>query len=78
MEGHLEVASLLLSRCAKHISFKCAVGRTSLHFAAANGHLDLVQLLLTQGSDINDQDSVRFSYFFRSIFKCFSVDVSHQ
>ena len=61
MEGHLEVASLLLSRCAKHISFKCAVGRTSLHFAAANGHLDLVQLLLTQGSDINDKDSVRFS-----------------
>lgn len=33
-------------------------GRTALHLAAANGHLDMVALLLGQGADINACDKV--------------------
>lgn len=58
VEGHNEVASLLLSRSADQIRFKCAAGRAPLHFAAAHGHLQLVQLLLGQGAEINDPDNV--------------------
>ncbi|XP_057313101.1 serine/threonine-protein phosphatase 6 regulatory ankyrin repeat subunit B-like isoform X3 [Hydractinia symbiolongicarpus] len=57
VEGHNEVASLLLSRSADQIRFKCAAGRAPLHFAAAHGHLQLVQLLLGQGAEINDPDN---------------------
>ena len=35
-------------------------GRTALMLAAANGHLDMVTLLVGQGADINASDKVRF------------------
>nr|XP_047134709.1 GA-binding protein subunit beta-2-like [Hydra vulgaris] len=54
-EGHANVTSILLSRSAEQINARCAIGRTALHFAAVNKHLDLVQLLLGQGAEIDAQ-----------------------
>ena len=34
-------------------------GETALHYAAENGHLDIVKLLVNHGSDINLRDSTR-------------------
>ena len=36
-------------------------GRTSLMLASANGHIDMVTLLIGQGADINAMDKVIFS-----------------
>ena len=58
IEGHGNVASLLLSRSAEQIGTKSANGRTALHFASAFNHLKLVQLLLGQGAEIDEQDKV--------------------
>nr|XP_047126785.1 serine/threonine-protein phosphatase 6 regulatory ankyrin repeat subunit A-like [Hydra vulgaris] len=55
-EGHANVTSILLSRSAEQINARCAIGRTALHFAAGNKHLELVQLLLGQGAEIDAQD----------------------
>ena len=63
--GHQEVVSLLLSRSADQMKVKSALGRSSLHFAAAHGHITLVTLILGQGAEINDQDSVSDRLFLR-------------
>ncbi|XP_065668345.1 serine/threonine-protein phosphatase 6 regulatory ankyrin repeat subunit B isoform X5 [Hydra vulgaris] len=55
--GHIDVASLLLSRSAEQINFKCFLGRTALHYAASNYQLKLVRLLIAQGADINEPDN---------------------
>ena len=34
------------------------VGRTPLHFAAYNGHIDVVKLLIQNGADISVLDNV--------------------
>ena len=54
----MEVASLILSRSAELITLKDSNGRSVIHHAAASGHLKLVQLLLGQGSPVNQTDDV--------------------
>ena len=54
----MEVASLILSRSAELITLKDSDGRSVIHHAAAAGHLKLVQLLLGQGSPVNQTDDV--------------------
>ena len=39
-------------------------GKTPLHFAVENGHIECVQYLLDKGANLDDQDSVRTKCYF--------------
>ncbi|XP_071836319.1 uncharacterized protein [Apostichopus japonicus] len=54
--GFTAVVGLLLSKSTTQLQAKDKRGRTGLHLASANGHYDMVSLLLGQGSDINASD----------------------
>jgi len=62
IEGHVEVASMILSRSADLIYVKDFEGRAPVHHAAANGRLNLVQLLLGQGTPVDEEDAVSSSF----------------
>ncbi len=51
--GNRRTASLLIAAGAR-INEKGPTGRTALHYA--NGHLDLLQLLIDKGADVNARD----------------------
>ena len=56
--GHVGVVGLLLSRSTSLLKISDAKGQTCLHVAAANGHYEMVQALLGQGSDQTIVDRV--------------------
>ena len=56
--GHVGVVGLLLSRSTSLLKISDAKGQTCLHVAAANGHYEMVQALLGQGSDQTMVDKV--------------------
>ena len=51
LEGHIEVAQLLLARGAD--VNVVAIGTTPLHLSVEYGHLEMVELLIEQGADID-------------------------
>ena len=55
-------------------------GRTSLMLASANGHLDMVTLLIGQGADINAVDKVfiriTFNHEFPNSNACFGTHLT--
>lgn len=51
---------MLLSRSTQQQHAKDHYGRTPLHLAAVNGRLDMVSLLIAQGSNINVMDQVNY------------------
>ena len=51
--GNRRIASLLIAAGAR-INERGPTGRTALHYA--NGHLDLLQLLIDKGADVNARD----------------------
>ena len=55
------MVSLLLSKSTAMIHVKDKRGRTGIMLASANGHLDMVTLLVGQGADINASDKVLIS-----------------
>ena len=58
MEGHIEVASTLISKASALLQLTDNDGRTPLHLASANGHRELLTILIGQGADIDAQDNV--------------------
>ena len=38
-------------------------GRTSLHLACGNGHVEIVRLLLSNKANVNDEDKVSYKYW---------------
>jgi len=56
--GHVSVVGMLLSRSTQQLLSKDNKGRTALHLAASFGHLEMVSLLLAQGSNVNVLDQV--------------------
>jgi len=51
--------------CVRTFTFTCVCwqnGNTSLHVAAAEGHLDVVRYLLSTGLDVNLQNKVSFPH----------------
>ena len=55
------MVGLLLSRSTSLLKISDAKGQTCLHVAAANGHYEMVQALLGQGSDQTMVDKVIMS-----------------
>lgn len=55
--GQVNSAKLLIKSGA-NVNFRGSVNESPLHLAAANGHHDLVKLLLTYGADANAIDNV--------------------
>jgi ankyrin repeat protein len=53
--GNLRMASLLVEAGAS-VDAKSVAGRTSLHFAVAHIHLDMIQFLIERGADVNAPD----------------------
>ena len=56
MQGHVGVVGLLLSRSTALLKISDAKGQNCLHVAAKNGHYEMVQVLLGQGSDYTTAD----------------------
>ena len=54
------MVGLLLSRSTSLLKIADSKGQTCLHVAAANGHYEMVQALLGQGSDQTMIDKVQF------------------
>ena len=52
------VVGILLSRSTSILEISDSRGLTSLHVAAKNGHFEMVQNLLGQGSDLDKRDQV--------------------
>ena len=80
MEGHIEVASTLISKATLLLHQVDKDGRTPLHLASANGHKDLLTIMIGQGAEIDAQDNVSdtgkvssFSPLNRKIFDAFSL-----
>lgn len=57
MSGHAETAEVLL-RAGISRDARTKVDRTPLHVAAQEGHLDIVDLLIRNGADIEAKDMV--------------------
>lgn len=58
MEGHIEVASTLISKASALLQLTDNDGRAPLHLASANGHRELLTILIGQGADIDAQDNM--------------------
>ena len=56
-QGDRESVRAVLESDARLANQKDASGATPLHYAALNGHRQIVQLLLERGADINSTDS---------------------
>jgi len=52
----MSVVGLLLSRSAELLQSQDRNGRTGLHIAAMHGHIQMVEILLGQGAEINATD----------------------
>ena len=63
------MVGILLSRSTSILEISDAIGQTSLHVAAKNGHYEMVQNLLGQGSDLNNKDKVSIFCFRYVIFR---------
>ena len=60
IEGHREIAELLIAIGAD-VNFKGGeVPRTALHYAAENHEKEIVELLIANGSNVNDRGNVGF------------------
>ena len=55
------VVGILLSRSTSILEISDSNGLTSLHVAAKNGHYEMVENLLGQGSDLNSKDKVNIT-----------------
>ena len=62
LRGHVGVVGLLLSRSTSLLKIADSKGQTCLHVASANGHYEMVQALLGQGSDQTMVDKVRANF----------------
>jgi ankyrin repeat protein len=51
---------MYLMEAGAQVNSKDKDGWTPLHWAAWNGHLDIVQILLPNGADVNAKDSDGF------------------
>ena len=78
IEGHIEVASTLISKATLLLHQVDKDGRTPLHLASANGHRDLLTIMIGQGAEIDAKDNVgdtskviRFSPTIRKNFVSF-------
>lgn len=60
MSGHAETAEVLL-RAGISRDARTKVDRTPLHVASQEGHLDIVELLIRNGADIEAKDMVSVS-----------------
>ena len=56
------MVGLLLSRSTSLLKIADSKGQTCLHVASANGHYEMVQALLGQGSDQTMVDKVRANF----------------
>ena len=78
--GYTNVVSLLLSKSTAMLHARDKRGRTSLMLASANGHLDMVTLLIGQGADINAVDKVfiriTFNHEFPNSNACFGTHLT--
>ena len=54
--GKRKIAELLLANGEVEVGYTDEKGRTALHYAAHRGYLDLVQLLINAGADLNYED----------------------
>lgn len=54
--GDTEDVKVALNEGVK-LEVRDEAGRTALHMAAANGHLDIVQILVKAGSDVNAKNA---------------------
>ncbi|KAK6501366.1 hypothetical protein TWF481_009208 [Arthrobotrys musiformis] len=54
--GYLEIARLLIKRA--NVNAKDEGGKTALHYAAENGYVNVVQLLIEHGANIEEQDAL--------------------
>ena len=60
IEGHKEIAELLIAKGAD-VNFKGGdVPRTALHYAAENHEKEIVELLIANGANVNDRGNVSF------------------
>lgn len=57
MGGDSETIKTLLNICAQDVHAKVKHGATPLHFAAVQGHVTAVQVLLDSAAQIDAQDS---------------------
>lgn len=65
LRGHVGVVGLLLSRSTTLLKVPDNKGQTCLHVAAKNGHYEMVQVLLGQGSEHTMDDKV---FIIKAIF----------
>ncbi|KAL3310870.1 hypothetical protein Ciccas_010559 [Cichlidogyrus casuarinus] len=56
MNGHFTVSEILCSRASVAVDARTKVDKTALHLASQKGYLDIVQLLLNFGADVNAKD----------------------
>ena len=77
MNGHTQVAELLLSRGAySDVKVaKLADVNSRLHAAVKNGHTQVAELLLSSGADVNCEGSVSIQYVLYSNAVLYSLSL---
>ena len=70
------MVGLLLSRSTSLLKISDAKGQTCLHVAAANGHYEMVQALLGQGSDQTMVDKVIMFKTVKYLHHLFYINLS--
>ena len=56
-QGNLEQTIAMLDADNSLVNQKDATGATPIHYAALNGHCDVVRLLVERGADVNSTDN---------------------